>query len=52
MTKSNIDPSKKALDKTDWKKVIGESQEKTERESISDKDNPILVNKKFKKSTK
>lgn len=52
MKKSNINPSKKALDKTDWKKVIGESQEKTERESVLDKENPVLVANKFKKSNR
>lgn len=52
MTKSNLDPSKKALDKTNWKKVVNESQEKTDRESNSDKDNPVLVANKFKKAKK
>lgn len=52
MKKSNLGPAKKALDKTDWKKVINEPEAQTDIKSLSDKENPILINRKFRKSKK
>ena len=52
MIKKIVTPTQKIFDKTDWEKVINISQDKVDRESFLDKDNPDLTKKKFRKGKK
>ena len=44
--------SKKAQDKTDWKKVYSKSQHTIDREAQQDTENPVLKNATFKRMKK
>jgi hypothetical protein len=42
----------KALDQTNWKRVLETPQSTVDRESTTDQDNPDLSKNKFKKNNK
>ncbi len=46
---SNNNPSIKAQDKTDWKKIYNQSQASADRDAAQDKENPILKKSQFKR---
>jgi len=48
---SQLDTKKciKSPDKTDWNKIISQSETETEQKSTSDPDSPVLENKKYYK---
>lgn len=50
--KTKSEQGKVYLDKTDWKKVISQSDAQIIQNAKSDPDSPILVNKKYYKPEK
>jgi len=50
--KSKVNQNKIYPDKTDWKKVISQSDAQITQSAKSDDDSPILTNKKYYKPEK
>jgi hypothetical protein len=50
--KNKSEDNKVHPDKTDWKKVIAQSDEQIAQNAKSDPDSPILTNKKYHKPEK
>lgn len=50
MRNKKVNLKNRALDQTNWKRVLETPQSTVDRESITDQDNPDLSKNKFKKS--